>query len=474
MRFIFREFPLDNLKRLADAEAHGDRILALIAACGASNDQRGGLLAPESAGQLRALEQAWDEAGWHPDEVDLVECHATGTPLGDRTEWQTLNRHWQKRGGRSPVVIGSVKSNCGHLLTGAGVPGLMRVILAFGERRFPPTANFRAADPQLMAEGPFRVLSEAGDWPDPPDGRPRRAALNGFGFGGINAHVLLEEYRPAAAPLARLPAVPAGPRQVAVVAAARLQGSDGGPARYGFSEDMAGAVTGLRGPLYRRRGYRELPVAAGRFRISPLEVQVMLPQQVGLLGAAHCVLDKVVPEGRIDAALARRTGVFAGIGTEPAAALYSLRWQTCAGGPADWNEFLAERGIRVDREADRSALRDAFIPPLTADRVMGSLGGVIAGRVAREFGFGGASFGVSGEENAGIRALEKACRAIGRGDLDMALVGAVDFPGGLLQSLTLQGIREAHGLDPVLLQDGAVTLLLHRIKPVRLADALQC
>src|SRR6185369_17364823 len=118
------------LKRTADAVAHGDRIYGIIRGIGLANDVGGSLLAPMSEGQLRAMRAAYAQAGWDPRDVDLIECHATGTPVGDATEVASLRELW---GDARPVgagcVIGSVKSNIGHLLTAAGAAALTKVLL---------------------------------------------------------------------------------------------------------------------------------------------------------------------------------------------------------------------------------------------------------------------------------------------------------------------------------------------------------
>ena len=190
------------LKRLDDALRQGDTIYGVIAGAGLSNDVDGGLLAPSSEGQLRAMRAAYADAGWEPSDVDLIECHATGTPVGDAVEFASLQVLWGD-GGQSwsagQCVISSVKANIGHALTAAGAAGLLKVLLALKHKQYPPTANFTAPGPSLGYDtSPFRILSEARAWEPRGEGRPRRAAISGFGFGGINAHILIEEWNPDA------------------------------------------------------------------------------------------------------------------------------------------------------------------------------------------------------------------------------------------------------------------------------------
>src|SRR5262249_53935266 len=174
------------LKRLADAQRHGDRIYAVLAGIGLSNDVDGNLLAPNSEGQLRAMRAAYREAGWKPSDVDLIECHATGTPVGDAVELQSLKSLWDGEKWRArQCVLGSVKSTVGHLLTAAGAAGIVKVLSAFRAQLLPPTANFTKAAPGLDFErSPFRILNRGEPWRRRDERTPRRAAVSGFGFGG--------------------------------------------------------------------------------------------------------------------------------------------------------------------------------------------------------------------------------------------------------------------------------------------------
>ena len=186
------------LKRLEDALRDKDQIYATVAGIGLSNDIHGNLMSPDSEGQLRAMHAAYTQAGWSPKDVDLIECHGTGTPTGDRTEYNSMKELWGSDYPDSQrCVIGSVKSNVGHLLTAAGSAGLIKVLLAIKNQKLPPMANFEEpAEGIDLENGPFAVLNETTDWDIRHKDIPRRGAVSAFGFGGINAHVLLQAYRP--------------------------------------------------------------------------------------------------------------------------------------------------------------------------------------------------------------------------------------------------------------------------------------
>ncbi len=210
------------LKRTEDAVRAGDHIYAVIRGIGLSNDLGGSLLAPASEGQLRAMRAAYKQAGWSPSDVDMIECHATGTPVGDVVEFSSLKSLWGDQGWQAgQCVIGSVKSNIGHLLTAAGSAALMKTLLAIRERTLPPTANFaQPAKGVDLEQSPFRILQQPKPWKSRKQGQPRRAAISAFGFGGINAHLLVEEWvpqKPVKSSVAYHPSFKKKPQPVAIV-----------------------------------------------------------------------------------------------------------------------------------------------------------------------------------------------------------------------------------------------------------------
>ena len=127
------------LKRLEDAVNEKDRIYGLIKGIGLSNDMRGNLLAPDSKGQIRAMRKTYKSAGLTPCDIDLIECHGAGTPVGDLTELHSLRSLWGESGwSKQQCSIGSIKSMIGHLLTGAGAAGMIKTLLAFKHKILPP------------------------------------------------------------------------------------------------------------------------------------------------------------------------------------------------------------------------------------------------------------------------------------------------------------------------------------------------
>ncbi|OIJ85914.1 beta-ketoacyl synthase [Streptomyces sp. MUSC 14] len=192
------------LKRLTDAERAGDRVYAVIRGTGVASDGRtAGLVNPDPGGQARAVRQAWRTAGLDPaapDSLGLLEAHGTATPAGDAAELTTLAEVFGApaagHDGLRPV-LGSVKSMIGHTMPAAGVAGLVKAALALHHRTLLPTLHCEDPHPALAATR-FRTLERSRPWETDVRRPVRRAAVNAFGFGGINAHVVLEE--PAATP----------------------------------------------------------------------------------------------------------------------------------------------------------------------------------------------------------------------------------------------------------------------------------
>ena len=439
-----------SLKRLDDALRDGDHIYATIPAggIGLSNDIAGNLMQPDSAGQLRALHAAYRQAGWSPDDIDLIECHGTGTPVGDAVEFSSLTQLWKGLpAGRKKCVLSSVKSNVGHLLTAAGSAGLIKTLLALRDRKLTPTANFTAPGVPLE-QSPFTVLREPADWPRPKD-HPRRAAISAFGFGGINAHVLIEEWETPTSSVSIphsmvAPPPPPPPPKIAIVGMAARFGpwqSTAAIKRRFFGQDAAAPAAPRRwwgspeSGKFKGFFIDEVRVPLGRFRIPPAELSEMLPQQLLMLQVAADAFDDVggvggcvspmsaeSPAERLD------TGVFIGIALDLNTTNFRFRWTM----PEKARRWARDLGVAPEQlDVWIARLRAAAGPALNANRTMGALGGIVASRVARAFRIGGPSFTISSEETSPLHALEVARRALERGEINVALVGGVDLAGDL-------------------------------------------
>jgi polyketide synthase 7 len=185
------------LKPLDTAIADGDRIRAVIrgSAVGNAGRNEAGLTAPSVAGQAEVLRRAHSRAGLDSTHVDYVELHGAGTQLGDPTEATALGELFAGRGGR-PLLVGSVKSNIGHLGAAAGIAGLLKTVLAMENGEIPASLNYSQGNRKVDLEKlGLRVNRELTPWPVE-EGRPRRAGVSSFGMGGTNAHVILQQAPP--------------------------------------------------------------------------------------------------------------------------------------------------------------------------------------------------------------------------------------------------------------------------------------
>ncbi|WP_129674292.1 type I polyketide synthase [Candidatus Chloroploca sp. Khr17] len=204
------------LKRLSDALAAGDRVLAVIRGSAVNQDGRSsGLTAPNGPAQEAVIRAALADAGIAPSAVGYVEAHGTGTSLGDPIEVQALGSVFGAgRDPREELVIGSAKTNIGHLEAAAGVAGLIKAVLMLHHREFVPNLHFVTPSPHIRwDELPLRVPTMRQEWHT--EGR-RIAGVSSFGFSGTNAHVIIEE---APAPIAKPTTAPERPLHLMTIAA---------------------------------------------------------------------------------------------------------------------------------------------------------------------------------------------------------------------------------------------------------------
>lgn len=184
------------LKRLEDAIQDGDRVYCTVKAVGSASDGRAlGLLAPRVEGEELALRRAYLAAGLLPETVGLIEAHGTGTVAGDAAEIEALSRVFGLRGpAASRCALGTVKSMISHLIPAAGIAGVIKTALALHHKVLPPTLHCERPNPALkLDKTPFYMNTETRPWIHGAP-TPRRAGVNAFGFGGINAHAILQEH----------------------------------------------------------------------------------------------------------------------------------------------------------------------------------------------------------------------------------------------------------------------------------------
>ncbi|MGB7871871.1 MAG: type I polyketide synthase [Mycobacterium sp.] len=192
------------LKRLSDALRDGDSVLALVRGSAVNQDgPSSGQTVPSGPAQQAVLRAALASARVQPAEIDYVEAHGTGTALGDPIELEALNQVFPDTDRTAPLVLGSVKTNMGHLENSAGIAGFIKTVLSLAHGYIPPHLHFTQLTPNASAgSSRFTIAAQGMQWPEAE--RPRRAGVSSFGVSGTNAHVVLEQ-APVPEPVAAQP-----------------------------------------------------------------------------------------------------------------------------------------------------------------------------------------------------------------------------------------------------------------------------
>ncbi|MDA7501967.1 hypothetical protein N8482_01700 [Chitinophagales bacterium] len=439
------------LKRLDDAERDGDEILGVIGGIGLSNDGRGKfLLSPNPKGQQLAFERSYETNDISPNDTSYLECHATGTPLGDITELNSIASYFGKH--NSYPLLGSVKSNMGHLLTAAGMTGLLKVLLAMQHEVIPPNINL--TNP-IKSDGDWKgdegMIVNHTPWAT----KIKQAGINSFGFGGTNAHMVVQNYlerKPEERIVSPLvPLLPMaivgmdahfgncsnlssfyhtiynGEQQFRALPKNRWKGIEEHGSileKYGFADGLA-----PRGAYI-----DEFEIDLLRYKIQPKEAERLHPQQALLL--------KVTDNAIKDAGLEEHANVAVLVAMETEQAIHQClaRWDV------EWQvkDALANTDLDLDEEATEELIalvkkgiyhREGKTAPSEFTSFIGNL---MASRISALWDFSGASFTVSCGENSVFKALEVAQNMLSLGEVDAVVVGAVDFSGGLEHVLLKQ------------------------------------
>ncbi len=483
------------LKRLDDALKEGDSIYGVIRGIGLSNDMRGNILAPDSEGQIRAMRMAYETSGLSPEDMDLIECHGAGTPVGDATELNSLLKLWENSSWvEGQCAIGSIKSMTGHLLTAAGAAGIIKTLLALKHKTLPPSLNFNQAhDNSPLNHSPFHVQKAPEEWERRQKDVPRRAAVSAFGFGGINGHILIEEFTHDAsgsktnnktAPL--ITVTDHKPVPLAIIGMDTVFGSVGSLRDFQETILNGRSIIGKR-PENRWKGcdrsaqkfaavdhlpggyFKDLTFDINDFHIPPKEIPDIIPQHLLMLKTAAGAMQNASLPLREERP---RMGVIIGMEFDFEATNFHMRWNL--------NNLIHEYSERLSFDLDQDetetwleSLKNAYGPPLTPARTLGALGGIIASRIAREFCFGGPSFTVSAGEASGLRALEIGIRSLQQNETDAFLIGAVDLFGDIRSIITTGNIRTFsktgairpfdQSADGILPGEGAAAIVLKRL-----------
>ncbi|MCY1042210.1 beta-ketoacyl synthase N-terminal-like domain-containing protein [Corallococcus sp. bb12-1] len=490
------------LRRLDDAVAAGEKIHAVIRGVGAASDGKGkSLLAPNTRGQVLAMRRAYEQAGYGPEDVQYVECHATGTALGDLTEIASLKEVFGRQQAAGSVMLGGVKELTGHLQAAAGAAGLMKATLALSHRFLPPQHSFQAPARGIEFEGtPFYISKQGRPWPAVASG-PRRAGVSAFSFGGISYHLTLEEHAPEYhSALARTLPVFESAEPIAIVGLGGVFPEASSPeALWRNLLDKRCAIAGIppeRAPIARYldptrtskvRPYTDLAgsIVDGSWPQERIRVPPKVSSQIDrghswcMKAALQALDDAGYTPGAVDP---RRVGVVMGY-------LPPLEREFQTQARVYYAEFdgrlaahLRKRGLdeatvaRIRGETE--ARYKSELPPITEDTLLGYLGSLSSSRIAHHLDFQGPALMVESACASSLVAVDVAMHQLRTGACDMMLAGGMYASLGvdaLSQCCSFGGLSQTGSFpfdaraDGYISSEGASLLVLKRLSDARAA-----
>lgn len=460
------------LKRLSDAINDGDKIYAVIDSIGVSNDGGGtNLLAPKLEGQLLAYESAYND-NTDSKNIDYIECHGTGTRIGDQTELNSIEQFFSE--GATAPHIGAVKGNTGHLLAASGMVGLFKVLLSMKHGIIPATLNI---DSPLSSKGlkiGANVISKNTPWPM--KSKIKRAGINAFGFGGTNAHMVFSEYCPEYHKNT-------GDSEILLQKTA-ITGMGVHFGSYANLDEFKNAL------YYSKKDFRDISsdrwlgldnkseliydngfdigvIGKGSYidlfnfdflknKISPQENPAPLMKNLVMLNAAEqALIDAGFKKGEKS-----NIGVIIGIESDQvsnrAFERVEIGWQL--------RNMCEENGLDIDNERFceiESILKDSIYYEPTVAGLMGKIANITANRISSVWGLTGPSFVMGSMENTAAKAIDLARYMLTFEKMDAVLVGCIDMQGDLENALIKTKLSGNEKL--VHMGEGAGAIVLERV-----------
>jgi acyl transferase domain-containing protein/3-hydroxymyristoyl/3-hydroxydecanoyl-(acyl carrier protein) dehydratase len=439
------------LKRHSDAVRDGDKIHAIIKGGALSNDGKGEfVLSPNTKGQVLVYERAYDDAGVDPKDVDYIECHATGTPKGDNVELGSMDTFFSRfpRANGNKPLLGSVKSNLGHLLTAAGMPGMTKAIRALNEAKIPATINLK--EPLSSKKGYLggaQMPTDTIDWPASGTNKPRTAGVSVFGFGGSNAHLVLQQ--------------PTNTLENNITAAKIRQplAIIGMDAHFGHAKNLAqfktlieqngntfrelpskrwkgietdsSVMNALQLPKAPKGGYvEEFDIDFLRFKVPPNDQDCLIPQQLMMM--------KVADNAAKDAGLTEGSNVAVLVAMGMELELHQYRGRVNLSTQIE--ESLAQQGVQLtdeQRETLTNIAKDGVAFAAQLNQYTSFIGNIMASRISALWDFSGPAITLSAEENSVYRCVELAENLFQTSDVDAVIIASVDLAGSI-ENITLR------------------------------------
>lgn len=433
------------LKRHSDAVRDGDTIYAIIKGGALSNDGKGEfVLSPNTKGQVLVYERAYENANVDPRIVDYIECHATGTPKGDKVELGSMETFFSRYD--TKPLLGSVKSNLGHLLTAAGMPGMTKAIWALNEGQIPPTINLNQPISSKKGYlGAAQMPTQTIAWPE--TNETRTAGVSVFGFGGSNAHLVLQP------PTQQLQTAIGKTKPREPLAIIGMDAHFGGaenlqqfkqlidnnqstfrelpPQRWKGMEKDASVMAALQLSKAPKGGYVEaFDIDFLRFKVPPNEQDCLIPQQLMMMKVAdNAAKDAGLNEGSNVAVL-----VAMGIELE----LHQYRGRVNL--TTQIEETLLQQGVRLtneQRDTLTNIAKDGIASAAQLNQYTSFIGNIMASRISALWDFSGPAITLSAEENSVYRCVELAENLFQTSDVDAVIIAAVDLAGSI-ENITLR------------------------------------
>jgi acyl transferase domain-containing protein/NAD(P)-dependent dehydrogenase (short-subunit alcohol dehydrogenase family)/acyl-CoA thioesterase FadM len=443
------------LKRLPDAVAAGDKIWGVIRSVGLSSDGKSpSVNVPQVDGQVLAMRRAYENSGIDPATVQVIEAHATATPVGDATEFQALTRMFGLlHDGSSPAIaLGSVKATVGHTGWLAGAASIIKLCKSM-EQSLIPTQHLwsRPSDRIDLAQSPFSIGTTAQPWLPNTAGQPRRAGVEGFGFGGTNAHMIVEQYLPAYHD--HLPVCLSKPlptTTLAIVAIGSLfPNAQGGIASLPASDRVP--------PRFAKSS---LGLPSGKPLLPDVVEQMDTAQLLALL-ASEQALRELTDWQSIAESIAVIVGIEGktALGISANERIFKDRlFRQLSGRRADFPVNDSEWAAILEWIDSALQSRNRPSGPYT---LPGCMPNVVAGRVANYFNLRGPNLVIDKGAESLAQTFEVATQLLRNGDCRLALLGAINTHGGNLAALS-----SPRGAKPV----GEAAVMLAVTTPVEAAE----
>lgn len=436
------------VKRLDQAVKDKDNIYAVIRGVGTASDGKGkSIYAPSSAGQVKAMKKALEKAGLRPRDVEYIEAHATGTKVGDKVELGTIKLLYEDENLPSKsVAIGTIKSQIGHSFSAAGMANLIKVLEGMKNNILPPTHDFTEEPEGVdLHKTPFYINTDPKPWTSKKEGEPRRASVNAFGFGGINASVVVEEYkqeyhRNLLEKMKASKQKPCKSMDIAVVGVGCIDSESVGAINWWKNieknkkehnkfpkkrwneeiNEIFADKSEIQGNFIEKLEFPWL-----KYKIPPkILAEIDKGQQMGIMAAGEAIEDH-----GLEKLNSQTTGVYVGsaLGLE-SSILANLRIRF-----VEYFEILKdipgfnelEEDIKLSIVEEITKKFKSYIPKIGEDTLPGYMDNITAGRIANFFNIQGANIVVDSDSTSFINAFEQGVMSLESGENDTVIVGGV-------------------------------------------------